>query len=200
MGLALFDFDGTITTCDTGALFHRKIFGWRRVVISALSAAIHAVRYEDHRQAMKEFFLSDFWRGTPRKAFARLGEAFVEDVENCVRPEALRCLAWHRERGDQVTVVSASVREWLAPWCMLHGIDVLLATEMADVSGILTGRLAGNNCRGAEKVRRIRDCFGDSLPSPLFAYGDSDGDAEMLALAPELQRFFKPFRERNSSI
>lgn len=124
----------------------------------------------------------------------------MEDVERYVRPKALWRLAWHRERGDHVTVVSASVREWLAPWCTLHGIDTLLATEMADVGGILTGCLAGKNCRGAEKVRRIRGYFGDSLPSPLFAYGDSDGDTEMLALAPELQRFFKPFRERDSSI
>jgi len=200
MGLALFDFDGTITSCDTGALFHRKIFGWRRVGFSALSAAIRAVHCADRRQAMKVFFFSDFWRGVPRKTFAWLGEAFVEDVERCVRPGALRRLAWHRERGDHVAVVSASVREWLAPWCVLHGVDTLLATEMADVGGILTGRLAGKNCRGAEKVRRIRNCFGDSLPSPLFAYGDSDGDTEMLALAPELQRFFKPFRERDSSV
>ncbi|MGH9000745.1 MAG: haloacid dehalogenase-like hydrolase, partial [Acidimicrobiia bacterium] len=50
--------------------------------------------------------------------------------------------------------------------------------------GRLTGALLGANCRGAEKVARLREWLGgEELEVDLWAYGDSRGDAELLALA-----------------
>ncbi|MGZ3305072.1 MAG: HAD-IB family hydrolase, partial [Asticcacaulis sp.] len=37
-------------------------------------------------------------------------------------------------------------------------------------------------CRGEEKMRRLREVFGDGLDLDL-AYGDTSGDREMLAAA-----------------
>ncbi len=48
----------------------------------------------------------------------------------------------------------------------------------------MNGRFQGPNCRGPEKVRRLREVFGPDLHLTA-AYGDSDGDYEMLALADE---------------
>jgi phosphatidylglycerophosphatase C len=48
----------------------------------------------------------------------------------------------------------------------------------------VTGAFAGANCRGPEKVRRLREAFGDDVRLEA-AYGDTDGDKEMLALAEE---------------
>ena len=42
----------------------------------------------------------------------------------------------------------------------------------------------GANCRGPEKVRRLQAEFGDKVRLDA-AYGDSDGDREMLAIAEE---------------
>jgi phosphatidylglycerophosphatase C len=57
-----------------------------------------------------------------------------------------------------------------------------VATELEVVDGQLTGRLAGGNCRGDEKVRRLAALFGD--PAPLaWAYGDSRDDRPLLAAA-----------------
>jgi phosphatidylglycerophosphatase C len=54
----------------------------------------------------------------------------------------------------------------------------------------LTGRLEGRNCRGPEKVRRLKEAFGDSFALSA-AYGDTDGDKEMLEAADEgFMRFF----------
>ncbi|MCB1149091.1 MAG: HAD-IB family hydrolase, partial [Chlamydiia bacterium] len=52
-----------------------------------------------------------------------------------------------------------------------------------DSKGVLTGKLLGANCRGPEKVRRILETFGPKESYLLYAYGDSAGDREMLALA-----------------
>ena len=58
-------------------------------------------------------------------------------------------------------------------------------------SGRLTGSLDGANCRGAEKVRRLREAFGEDVRLEA-AYGDTGGDHEMLAIAEEQgMRVFK---------
>ena len=51
-------------------------------------------------------------------------------------------------------------------------------------SGRLTGAFDGENCRGAEKVTRLRAMFGDDVRLAA-AYGDTSGDTEMLELAEE---------------
>ncbi len=48
----------------------------------------------------------------------------------------------------------------------------------------VTGRFDGPNCRGEEKVRRLREAFGDDIRLEA-AYGDTSGDRAMLALADE---------------
>jgi phosphoserine phosphatase len=54
-----------------------------------------------------------------------------------------------------------------------------------DTYGLLTGRLLGANCRGPEKARRVRAWISDAglEGAVLWAYGDSPGDAELLAAA-----------------
>jgi phosphatidylglycerophosphatase C len=58
-----------------------------------------------------------------------------------------------------------------------------MATQLeVDRRGRLTGRLFGDNVRGVEKERLLREWLGGDAVR-LYAYGDSDGDAEMLAMA-----------------
>ena len=65
------------------------------------------------------------------------------------------------------------------------GADRLIGTRLAfDANERATGELDGANCRGPEKVRRLREVFGDDVRLEA-AYGDTDGDREMLTLAEE---------------
>ena len=61
---------------------------------------------------------------------------------------------------------------------------------------MLAGAFEGANCRGAEKVRRLREAYGEDVALEA-AYGDTDGDREMLALAQE--KGFKVFNGRSRS-
>ncbi len=69
------------------------------------------------------------------------------------------------------------------------GITVL-GSRLEIRDGRLTGRLAGKNCNGNEKVCRIREAVTLTPYQAVYAYGDSSGDREMLALAHH-----KGFRE-----
>jgi phosphatidylglycerophosphatase C len=59
---------------------------------------------------------------------------------------------------------------------------VIACSLETDGTGRATGRLIGGNCRGPEKVRRLREWLG-AEPAELWAYGDSAGDDELLAFA-----------------
>ena len=63
------------------------------------------------------------------------------------------------------------------------GFDAVIATRLeTDGVGRVTGRYDGGNCYGAEKARRLRALLGEAAVE-LYAYGDSRGDREMLAMA-----------------
>jgi phosphatidylglycerophosphatase C len=63
------------------------------------------------------------------------------------------------------------------------GVAHVLSTGLdVDANGLCTGRLRGANCRGPEKATRLQTLLaGEEVE--LWAYGNSVGDDEMLALA-----------------
>ena len=68
----------------------------------------------------------------------------------------------------------------------LLGVDAVVCTTLErGADGRLTGRLAGRNCRGAEKARRVRELLSARglADAELWAYGDSPDDAALLASA-----------------
>jgi phosphatidylglycerophosphatase C len=103
-----------------------------------------------------------------------------------LRADTMALFDVHRTQGDTVLLVSASFEVYLRPLAELLGADDVLAARL-DVGpdGRLTGRLAGANCRGPEKVRRLHAWFdehtGGRSNVHLTAYGDSSGDRELLA-------------------
>jgi len=64
---------------------------------------------------------------------------------------------------------------------------------MFDTHDRVTGAFAGENCRGAEKVRRLHAAYGPNM-TLAAAYGDTSGDTEMIAIAEE--KGFRVFNGR----
>jgi phosphatidylglycerophosphatase C len=102
-----------------------------------------------------------------------------------LRPDSLTRLQAHQAAGHRVVLVSASPDAYLTPLGQHLGIDAVLCTGLEqDGNGRLTGHLAGRNCRGPEKVARLRAWLAGNAAMPyLYAYGDSAGDRELLAMA-----------------
>lgn len=194
-GLALFDFDGTITRCDSFQLFLRRNVPWPRLAVGVARLLPVLIGFSlglmDNGPA-KEHFLKHFFRGTPERVFHSMGESFAAAMPARIfRPQALACLDRHCDRGDRVLIVTASPETWMRPWAESRGYECL-GTRLEYRDGLLTGRIDGLNCRGEEKVRRIREHVGDTAAYTVYAYGDTRGDLPMLGLAD--QAFFKPFR------
>ena len=194
MALALFDFDGTLTRADTMFAFVRHVVGLPRLVLGLVwlspMLVLHRVGVVAATPA-KEAFLKHFLGGRSEVSLRAAAETFADVADGLLREGALARIAWHQEAGHRVVVVSASLRLWLGPWCARHGLE-LLCTEPELVDGCFSGRLASVNCNGPEKVVRVRALLDPEASRPIWAYGDSSGDRELLALADEAS--FRPFR------
>lgn len=190
--IAVFDFDGTLTTKDTLLLFIRFAVGTRRFITGFLlfSPLIVLMKLRLYDNSLcKERLFSWFFRGMAHSEFAELGRRFAGRVTAVARTETTAALARHRQEGAAVYVISASIEEWVRPYCELLGVKEVLATQVeVDADGQLTGRFATPNCYGAEKVKRLLAVEPDRDSYHLTAYGDSNGDAEMFAMADESVR------------
>jgi phosphatidylglycerophosphatase C len=185
-GVAAFDFDGTLAAGDSLSGFLSRAVG-RPVLASTLAlqgpAMAWAYAVRGGRDAAKAVLLARLLRGRTHAELQTLGERYGNDLVRRLRPWMLARVDWHREQGHRLVIVSASLDVYLEPVGRSLGFDAVLATTLEiDPDGRLTGRLGGLNCRGREKAARLRAWLG-SAPAEIWAYGDSRGDRELLAMA-----------------
>lgn len=184
-GVAAFDFDGTLSRRDTMVPFLVGCAGWRRLAIAGAASARHGLRGRDE---MKVATVARLFRGWSADRFADEGRSYAARLPDVLRPEVVERLRWHQSEGHPVVLVSAGLTTYLRPLAAELGIDDVLAVELEAHDGKLTGAVVGGvNCRGPEKVARLRawlaERFGPDTPVELWAYGDSSGDEELLAYA-----------------
>jgi HAD superfamily hydrolase (TIGR01490 family) len=186
MDLALFDFDGTISTGDTYTPFLRyasstalKRRAWRRLLWPWLGYKLGLVSGVAVRRQVTAQVLG----GRKAMAIRALGERYArERLPRVLRAQAMARIAWHRERGDRIVVVSASLDAYLVPWCRAHGLE-LICSELGTDGGRLTGTYRGGDCAGAAKAARVRERLALPDYRRIYAYGDTIEDRELLALA-----------------
>jgi HAD superfamily hydrolase (TIGR01490 family) len=186
MNLALFDFDGTISSSDTWTPFMRTAVRPFRILVGqslllpvVLGYKLGVVSASRGRQiATRVAFV-----GEDAARIRQCGLDYAREVlPRTIQASALERLAWHRSRGDEVVVVSAALEVYLSPWCQANELNHI-CTRLEEKQGRLTGRYVEGDCCGTEKVRRIKDRYDLSRYDRVYAYGDSAEDREMLEVA-----------------
>lgn len=189
--IVLFDFDGTLSTKDSLLPFLRFTLGVaglaRALALSAPWLVGYGLRLISNNIA-KERLLTVAFRGQKQAILHEKGRIFAQTVlPHMLRPDMMARLADYQKAGCRCILVSASLDLYLQPWGQEAGIDAVICSSLAyDTTGRITGKFAGANCHGEEKVHRIKAFLhehGSSLPSVILAYGDSRGDIPMMKLA-----------------
>ncbi len=189
-GVAAFDFDGTLTDGGSVFKFLCAVVGPRTAYGAAASLSprlVHAALVGGAvADTTKEILFERTLAGVTVERLEEVAADFAPaHLEGHLRPEMVERLDWHRHRGDRVVVVSASLDVYVRIAGTLLGADGVVATSLADTNGVLTGHYEGANCRGEEKVRRLRSWVEHSQGAggTLWAYGNSRGDLRMLRAA-----------------
>lgn len=184
-GVAAFDFDGTLVPGDSLPRYLSLLLGRRRFasVLSACWPAMLRGYRRSGRDGAKAELLLRAVSGVELARAKDVGETFASVLAGEVRPWMADRIDWHRERGHKLVVVSASLGLYLIPFGKLRGFDEVIATALeVGPDDRLTGRLSGPNVRGAQKAALLGEYAGPD-PVTMWAYGDSRGDREMLAMA-----------------
>ncbi len=194
--IAVFDFDGTITRKDTLLKFIKFSKGtWQFyfgfLLFSPLLVAMKLKLYPNWKAKQKIF--SYFYKGVSIKQFNEWGNGFSVEIEKIVRPKAMEIIKSHKEKGDKIIIISASIENWIKPWAEKSGVDMVLATKIkTDKKDLLTGKFLTKNCYGQEKVNRLLAVFPNRKDYKFIAYGDSRGDKELIGFADE--GFYNKFK------
>lgn len=194
--IVAFDFDGTLTVRDSYTAFLKWrtpraawVLGGLRLIPAALAYLVHRDRGRIKADATKVFLA-----GVSRERLEADARAFAaQHSRSLLRPDAV--IAWKRWRNERVrlVIVTASPDVVVAPFARGLGADDLLGTPLAyDSRDRITGAFASPNNRGPQKVVRMKAAYGEGL-RVRAAYGDTDGDTEMLAIAEE--PYFKVFTD-----
>lgn len=190
--LAIFDFDGTITNSESFTPFLRFAIPPTRLAFAAaiLSPLILAYKWNllAASPLRRSLIMLGFF-GEKETDVLNIGKKYSRDhLGKLVRPKAIERIEWHKNRGDIVVVVSASLSLYLSDWCNKLEVD-LICTELESLNGVFTGQYRGGDCTGATKAARIRKKYDLNVFHDIYAYGDTNEDFEILKLANK--KFFR---------
>jgi phosphatidylglycerophosphatase C len=186
--LVAFDFDGTLTCQDSFIDYFAWRFGGVRLAAGMARIAPAFLRYAGDRDrgVLKAAMVKEFLAGQRPEDLAASAERFAaQRARRLLRPDAVKCWRQWQKQNARLVIVTASPEILVTPFGHGLGAEAVIGTRLAvSAEGKLTGALDGPNCRAEEKVIRLKAVFGEDLQLEA-AYGDSDGDTEMLAIAEE---------------
>ena len=190
--IAVFDFDGTLTRYDTYLRYLilstlARLTRLTHMGTLPIDVLRHKLGWQDNSW-LKQRFLSAILGGWGDTDLAIVtGRLFTELLNNGFRAEGLAELERHRRLGHRTVLLSAGFDFYLAPIANQMGFsDCICSNAERNEHGVLTGRIAGANCYGMEKVRRIKailDCDLDLRY--LVVYGDHETDFPLMRIADE---------------
>ena len=168
----IYDFDGTIYNGDScrdiviyGLLHYPSI-----VLKSLKKARLLNEKYKKGYisfEEVKEALLSFIYKINNYPKFIN---SFVDSHMKKIKPFYLS------RKSEADIIVTASYDLWIKQFAKRLGIKHVIATNTDS-----NGKIIGKNCKGEEKVKRIKELYSDT--EILCAYGDSSKDIPVLKLA-----------------
>ena len=184
----LIDFDGTIIEGDSLIKFSYFSIGiihffkyWVKVIFLIPFYS---------RSDLKQMFYSNFNEFNLDDFNSLCSGFYTQKLRKLIKKSFMDFIKNINE-DSKVVIVSASISNYLKPWCDEMGLD-LISTELEVVNGKLTGKFSTPNCNGKEKVRRIKEKYNLKEFDEIHVFGNSKGDLPMLELGThKYYKFFK---------
>lgn len=187
MSLAIFDLDNTLLGGDSDHSWG-DFLAERNIVGGADYLKANDAFYEDYKRgeldihAYVAFALEPLFNMSTDE-LAKLHREFMADkIEPLILPKAMALIESHRERGDELLIITATNSFITAPIATRLGIPNLLATDPEIVNGKFTGRISGTPCFQDGKVERLKTWIANT-PHQIetsYFYSDSFNDLPLL--------------------
>ena len=200
--IVVFDVDGTLIKTDTLLICLKKLKRDKQLLKNLFLFSFAFILWKFKLisdKKCKELFLKNFKICEYLNKFK--GEWLIEELINDLNPAAIKRLEWHKKNNDRIILCSASPRLLLQP--LANKLDVeLICTEVKHLRGNWLPKIISPNCKGIEKLNRLTKYLGSLENLTIEAYGDSNGDKELLEKAnlPHYKDFSdipRPYKDKN---
>jgi len=187
MALVLFDLDNTLLAGDSDYLWG-AFLGEQGLVDPDYYAAENERFYREYKEGKLDIFefLAFSLKPLSERSMEELRELHRRFMEEKIQPiitrDAKMLVDMHRQRGDELLIITATNAFVTAPIAAAFGIQHLLATEPEIIDGRYTGKVAGTPCFREGKVKRLEAWLADhghNLGNTWF-YSDSHNDLPLL--------------------
>lgn len=182
--VAVFDFDGTLTRSDSFLRFIRFALPLNKLAVGVTRSLPTLAKMRMGKissSTAKERIFAFFFKGLSKEEIKRRGNSF----EPALNPEVVKKMEDLRQKGARIIVDSASLDLWIEPWCEKRGITPCCTQTQTDDRGLLTGRFSTPNCKGPEKVKRLKQLLPPAPGIKVIAFGNSSDDMDLLNFADE---------------
>lgn len=183
---AFFDFDGTLIDGYSAAAFLKtRASGGDMPAAEALRLLRGALDVRAGRSDFDSFMRVGVqpFRGTDAAGLKRLGDRLLKGtLGGLLFPEMLEVIHAHRRLGHRLVIASSALPFQVEPIAGELGFDDVLCTQLEEIDGVYTGRVAGSILWGpgkASAVRAYAEREGVDLERS-YAYGNGDEDIEFL--------------------
>ena len=188
--LAIFDIDYTITKKETlMELFKymiKKNKGNLKYIPRAIySGIMYGVGIYDEKR-VKECFLK-FLEGSKEEEIASIVKEFYDNrLSKILYEDALKMMKKLKGEGYDVYLISASPEFYLMEFYAISEVDRIIGTKFSMENGAFVRKMNGANCKGEEKVRRLKEVLKEENIEVDFQnsymFSDSLSDAPLLNL------------------
>lgn len=188
--LAIFDVDYTITRKETlMELYKYSIEEDRKRLIylprALYGGAMYLLKGYDERR-VKECFLK-FLEDMDEKEFKELMKRFYKNrLSKLFYKDAIDMMKKLKNEGYDIYLISASPEFYLYELYELEEVDKIIGTRFEFNEGKFVRKMSGENCKGEEKVKRLKEVLAkenievDFKESYMFS--DSLSDKPLLDL------------------
>ena len=179
--IAVFDFDGTIYKGDATKEF--CWFYYRKKPFKAYYFIIQLAFWMQYRLGLlsttqfKSKFLQ-FINDNDAAQIDVLVALFWTKKKELVRGHLIDEITRLKKEGVHIVVVSASPELFIKTFCLSLGVDTVLGSELTVLNNKYSLLI---NCRGQEKLKRIKRAFPDF--ELISAYSDNIDDDVLLKMA-----------------
>ncbi|WP_058534174.1 HAD family hydrolase [Legionella saoudiensis] len=196
--LALFDFDGTLTTgLPSRLLFLNYLAGLPKMLSSLMSSIAYSSRKQSGGECINWHHYLDalILKGRDRQELNEQAMQFIEQVLiKKLRKEAIERLNFHQQQGHRCILISGAWDIYLEPLAKQYEFQQVICTELEfdATSNKSTGRMRNNYCTGQQKVAEFKKRYAARENYELYAYGDSVHDMALLNYADHA--FYRCFK------
>ena len=159
--LAIFDVDFTLTSKETLLQLFKFLIkedkkNLRFLPRAAFSGLMYGLKFYDEKK-VKQSFLK-FIDGVEEKDLKILVKKYYYEVlSKIIYKDSIDMMKKLKSEGYKIYLISASPEFYLNELYNIKEVDVIIGTRFSFNKGKFERKMVGENCKGEEKVRRLKE-------------------------------------------